>query len=155
MIILLASRDFGRGLDCMNTISHVPNSLRSAGRELRLSLANPLDQLPRDQFVRAWSAVVYLFPSLHPDGYDDAESGWPPVLKRFAAEAWRRADAGEQADEEWRHGNRTPHPNPLPGRGGEGEAQWSGLYDRMHTNEPDEIERRLELAVEYGDGFTE
>jgi hypothetical protein len=32
---------------------------------------------------------------LHPDGYEDSESGWPPILKRFAAEAWRRAEAGE------------------------------------------------------------
>jgi len=61
----------------MKTISHVPNSLRSAGRELRLALANPLEQLPREQFVRAWSAVAYLFPGLHPDGYEDADSGWP------------------------------------------------------------------------------
>ena len=135
----------------MKTISHVPNSLRSARRELRFSLANPLEQLPRDQFVRTWSTVAYLFPGLHPDGYEDAESGWPRVLRRFAAEAWRRADAGELADVEWRFGNRTPHPNPLPGRGGEGEAQWSGLDDRMFPHTQDEIERRLALAADYGE----
>jgi len=151
MIFLLASRDFGRSLDRMKTTSHVPNSLRSAGCELRLSLANPLEQMSREQFVRAWSAVAYLFPGLHPNGYEDAESGWPRALKRFAAEAWRRADAGELADEEWRFGNRTPHPNPLPGRGGEGEAQWSGLYDRMHSHEPDEMERRFALGADYGE----
>jgi hypothetical protein len=50
--------------------------------------------------VRAWSSVAYLFPGLHPDGFEDADSGWPHVLKRFAAEAWRRAEAGELADEE-------------------------------------------------------
>jgi hypothetical protein len=113
--------------------------LRSAGRELRLSLAHPLEHLPHEQFVRAWSAVAYLFPGLHPDGYDDADSGWPRTLKRFAAEAWRRADAGELADEEL-------YPS---------DAQWSGLYDRMHTHEPDEMERRLALAADYGDGFAE
>ena len=123
----------------MKKISHVPNSLRSAGRELRLSLAHPLEQLSREQFVRAWSAVTYLFPGLHPDGYEDADSGWPRALKRFAAEAWRRADAGELADEEL-------YPS---------DAQWCGLYDRMHTHEPDEMERRFELAADYGDGFSE
>ena len=34
------------------------------------------------------------------EGYRDAERGWPRVLKPFAAEAWRRADSGELADEE-------------------------------------------------------
>ena len=29
---------------------------------------------------------------MYPDGYEDAESGWPSILKRFAAEAWRRAE---------------------------------------------------------------
>jgi hypothetical protein len=34
---------------------------------------------------------------LHPDGHDAADSGWPRVLNGFAAEARRRADAGELA----------------------------------------------------------
>ena len=121
----------------MKTISHVPNSLRSAGREVRLSLSNTIEKMSREQFVRAWSAVAYLFPGLHPDGYEDTDSGWPRALKRFAAEAWRRADAGELADEEL-------YP---------GDAQWSGLYDRMHTHEPDEMERRLALAADYGESL--
>ena len=121
----------------MKTISYVPNSLRSAGRELRLSLPHRLEQLPREQFVRAWSAVAYLFPGLHPDGYDDADSSWPRTLKRFAAEAWRRADAGELADEEL-------YPS---------DAQWSGLYDRMLSHAPDEMERRLALAADYGESI--
>jgi hypothetical protein len=121
----------------MKAISHVPNSLRSAGRELRLSLAHSLERLPHEKFVRVWSAVAYLFPGLHPDGFEDADSGWSRGLKRFAAEAWRRANAGELADEEL---------YPC-------DAAWSGLYDRMHAHEPDEIERRLALAAEYGDGF--
>jgi len=123
----------------MKAISHVPNSLRSAGRELRLSLARPLEHLPHEQFVRVWSAVAYLFPGLHPDGFEDADSGWTPVLKRFAAEAWRRADAGQLADAEL---------YPC-------DAQWSGLYDRMHTHEPDEVQRRLALAADFGEGFAE
>jgi hypothetical protein len=121
----------------MKTFTYVPNTLRSAGRELRLALAHPLEQLSRDQFVRVWSAIAYLFPGLHPDGYDDAESGWPPILKRFAAEAWRRADAGELLDEEL-------YPS---------DAQWSGLYDRMFSHQPDEMERRLALAADFGEGL--
>lgn len=79
--------------------------------------------------------MAYLFPGLHPDGYEDADRGWPPVLKRFAAEAWRRADARELSDEELYYCD----------------AQWSGLYDRMHTDEPDAMERRLALAADYGE----
>jgi hypothetical protein len=67
--------------------------------------------------------------------YDDAESGWPPILKRFAAEAWRRADASELADEEL-------YPS---------DAQWSGLYDRMFPHTAEEMERRLALAADYGE----
>ena len=72
---------------------------------------------------------------LLPDGFEDADSGWPRVLKRFAAEAWRRADAGELADEEL-------YPS---------DAQWSGLYDRMFPHTVDEMERRLALAADYGE----
>jgi hypothetical protein len=89
---------------------------------------------PKPDFTRAWCAVAYAFPGLHPDGYEDAGSGWPRVLKRFAAEAWRRADAGELADEEL---------YPC-------DAQWSGLYDRMHTHTDDETARRFQIAADYG-----
>jgi len=57
------------------------------------------------------------------------------VLRRFAAEAWRRADAGELADEELYACD----------------AQWSGLYDRMFPHTAQEIERRLELAAVFGE----
>lgn len=79
--------------------------------------------------------MAYLFPGLHPDGFAAADSGWPRVLKRFAAEAWRRAEAGEITETEL-------YPSA---------AQWCGLYDRMHTHEPDETERRLKLAADYGE----
>ena len=119
----------------MKIYIYVPNTLRAAGRQLRLTIANPLEQLSKEEFLRAWCALAYLFPNLHPDGFEDTESGWPRVLKRFADEAWSRADAGELADEEL-------YPS---------DAQWCGLYDRMHTHEPEEIERRLALAADYGE----
>jgi hypothetical protein len=85
--------------------------------------------------LRAWCVVAYLFPGLHPDGFEDADSGWPRVLKPFAAEAWRRVEVGEITEEEL---------YPC-------DSQWCGLYDRMHTHEPDEIDRRLALAADYGE----
>ena len=39
-------------------------------------------------------------PGLHPDGYDEPDSGWPRALKKFAAEAWARSESGELADDE-------------------------------------------------------
>jgi hypothetical protein len=56
-------------------------------------------------------------------------------LRRFAAEAWRRAEAGELVDEEL-------YPS---------DAQWSGLYDRMTRHTGEETARRLELAASYGE----
>jgi hypothetical protein len=113
---------------------YVPNSMREAGRQVRLALARPVEQLSKGTFIRAWCSVAYLFPGLHPDGFEDPDSGWPPVLKRFAAEAWCRAEAGELKDDELYACD----------------AQWSGLYDRMFIHMPDETERRLKLAATFG-----
>ena len=99
--------------------------------------STPLTGLSNETFVRAWCSVAYLFPGLHPDGFEDADSGWPRALKPFAAEAWRRAEAGELADEELYCSD----------------AAWAGLYDQMHTHEPEEIERRLALAADYGESL--
>ena len=118
----------------MKTVIFIPDSLRVAGREMRIGFIDPAENLSHKQFVRSWAAMTYLFPGLHPEGYEDSESGWPRVLKRFAAEAWRRAEAGELADEELYCSD----------------AQWCGLYDRMHTHNPDETQRRLSLGRQHG-----
>lgn len=76
----------------MTTCISVPNTPRGACRELRRGLSTQLEQLPKPDFLRARCAVAYAFPGLHPDGYEDAGSGWPRVLKRFAAESGARAD---------------------------------------------------------------
>jgi hypothetical protein len=114
----------------MNTHIFIPSSMRDAASNLRAGWQGPPAQLSKTDFIRAWSAVAYLFPGLHPDGFDDPESGWPVALKRFAAEAWRRAEAGELADEEL-------YPS---------DAQWAGLYDRMTVHTLNESVRRAELA---------
>ena len=82
-------------------------------------------------FLRAWHSISYLHPGLHPDGYESADSGWAAGLRRFAAEAWRRADAGELGDEEL-------YPS---------DVQWRGLYDRLTNPTPAETDRRREIAI--------
>ena len=118
----------------MENYLYVPNSMRSAGRQIKAALGVPLSKMGKADFLRAWCSVAYLFPGLHPDGFDDAESGWTPVLRRFAAEAWRRADGGEIEAAEL-------YPS---------DAQWAGLYDRMVMHLPEENERRLGLATSFG-----
>ena len=114
----------------MNTCVFIPSSLKEAAANLRAGWRGPAAQHSKTDFVRAWSAVAYLFPGLHPDGFDDPDSGWPTALKRFAAEAWQRAEAGELTDE-------TLYPS---------DAQWAGLYDRMTIHTPQETARRRDLA---------
>ena len=109
----------------------VPSSLHEAGKELRFAFGSQIDQLSNCDFVRAWCSIAYTFPGLHPDGFEDPESGWPRALKRFAFEAWRRAEAGEMSEDEL---------YPC-------DAQWSGLFDRMHTHFDDETLRRSEIAA--------
>ena len=93
-----------------------------------------LERLPKPTFLRAWCAIAYLYSALHPDGYESAGSGWPRVLRRFAAQACHRAEAGEIRDDGFYCRD----------------AQWSGLYDRMTSHTPEEAERRLELAAAFG-----
>ncbi|MBK9176940.1 MAG: DNA cytosine methyltransferase [Flavobacteriales bacterium] len=89
--------------------------------------AKELSQMEKAEFLRAWRAVAFLYPGLHPDGALDhgkrieqrregpswvmmieprlvtpyfSQSGWPVVLKSLANEAWRRDDAGLLADDE-------------------------------------------------------
>ena len=70
-------------------------------------------------------------PDLSFEGFEDPDSGWPRVLRRFAAEAWRREDAGELADAEL-------YPS---------DAQWCGIYHRMARPTAEETARRQHLAM--------
>lgn len=78
--------------------------------------------------------MAYAIPALHPDDYEDEGRGWPRALRRIAAEAWRRAGAGELSDEELYLCD----------------AQWAGLYDRMIEREEDETGRRFRIAAGHG-----
>lgn len=86
-----------------------------------------LRRVPQKQFMRAWSAIAFLYVGLHPDSaldhgtrvVDDGEdyplvsrvearllkpyyeeSGWPVVLAPVAAEAWRRHGNGRLRDDD-------------------------------------------------------
>jgi hypothetical protein len=84
----------------MQSDIYVPDSLRTAGREVRLALGGPLEQLPKPDFLRAWCSVVYLFPGLDPDEFLESDRCGPRTVKRFAVEARRRFEAGELTDNE-------------------------------------------------------
>jgi len=114
----------------MNPCYFIPGSLREAALQLRRGLQGAAADFPKNDFVCIWSSIAYLYPGLHPDGFDDPDSGWPRVIKSFAIEAWRRAEAGELADEELYACD----------------AQWAGLYDRMNEHTPQETARREEIT---------
>ena len=106
----------------------IPRSRRCAGIVVRRALAKSLAEIGSAEFITAWYAVAYLNPGLHPDGYDSPDSGWTPTLRRFAAEAWRRAERGELSDGEL-------YPS---------DAAWAGLCDRLkHPGDEDRERRRL------------
>ncbi len=69
-------------------------------RHLRLAISDSLERPPKRTFLRAWCAIAYFYPGLHPDSYEFADSDRPRVWCRAAAEAWRRADASELTDNE-------------------------------------------------------
>ena len=83
----------------MNYI-YVPDSLCTAGDQVRLALGSSLEQLPKWDFLRAWCSIFYLFPGLQPAEIFEPENNWPLTLRTFAAEAWRRFDAGELTENE-------------------------------------------------------
>ena len=85
----------------MDAYIYIPSSLRAAGRQLRRVEDCSLHQLAKRDFLRAWCSILYLFPGLHPDTCFDPDGHWPKRLRSFAAEAWRRFDAGELSDNEF------------------------------------------------------
>ncbi len=83
-----------------------------------------LRALPKEEFLRGWHALLFLFPGLHPDNALDhgdtieevpteqlglpgfereldrrhTRSGWPVALEGIGGEAWRRYEAGQLSD---------------------------------------------------------
>jgi hypothetical protein len=43
--------------------------------------------------LRGYHQIYEQYPGLHPDGFDDVDSGWPEELKPICAEMWHRAES--------------------------------------------------------------
>jgi hypothetical protein len=84
----------------MKSKIYIPPSCERADKHLSAALTGSPSNLTKLEFIRAWCSLAYLYPGLHPDGYEDGDSGWPEDLKPIAAEAWRRARAGKLTDNE-------------------------------------------------------
>jgi hypothetical protein len=82
----------------MKSEIYIPPSCKTADKHLELALNRHPKALTKTQFVRAWCSLAYLYPGLHPEGFRSEDSGWPKKLKPLAAEAWRRARAGQIND---------------------------------------------------------
>lgn len=79
----------------MNSVKYIPCDARTAGQQLQAGLAASLPDMSKLDFLRVWHSIAYLYPGLHPDGFEDKASGWPASLRPFGSEAWRRANAGQ------------------------------------------------------------
>jgi len=78
----------------MKNRPYIPKSLNDAESHLQVAMnAEPASLSPKD-FNRAWCCLSYLYSGLHPDDYEQPDSGWTGDLKSFAVEAWRRFEAG-------------------------------------------------------------
>ena len=108
----------------------VPSSIAAAEVLFDVGSAIELRELPHDAFLARWSAIAYLEPGLHPDGYECEDSGWPTDLRPYATEAWRRCDIGELSYDQLYCSY----------------ATWAGLYDRMHSHTGEERELRERIA---------
>jgi hypothetical protein len=42
--------------------------------------------------LRGYHQIFEQYPGLHPDGFDDTDSGWPEELKPVCEEMWRRTE---------------------------------------------------------------
>jgi DNA (cytosine-5)-methyltransferase 1 len=113
----------------MNTqIKPIPSSEREALERLLAAVDKPLNAMPHEQFMKAWNAVYYLYPGLHPDDCEyhgneisqdqegperfqlveprliapfHVKSGWPVLIAPIAIEAHRRYAEGLMTEEEF------------------------------------------------------
>ncbi|MCC5808312.1 MAG: hypothetical protein JJU00_18440 [Opitutales bacterium] len=107
----------------------VPDTVEEAQSIVAGCKATDLRSLDHSAFVRAWAAVAYIYPGLHPDGFEARDSGWPDELRPFAAEAWRRACAGSLDDSELYPAN----------------AAWARLHDGAPFHSASESGRRARI----------
>ena len=82
----------------MRSYIYIPPSVACAQRHIAVALKFNPAQLPRRLFLRAWCSIAWLYPGLHPDGYQCRASGWPKKLRPLAREAFRRRQADQLTD---------------------------------------------------------
>lgn len=51
-----------------------------------------LESLKDLTLLKGYHQIFEQYPGLHPDGFDEDDSGWPEELKPVCAEMWRRAE---------------------------------------------------------------
>ncbi len=75
----------------------IPADEVEARLRIDAAVLHGLQECSKETFLRAWWALCWLHPGLHPDDYEEWEDA---AWKQFAAEAFRRFKAGEIDDTE-------------------------------------------------------
>ena len=57
--------------------------------------AGNLEEIKDQSLIKGYHQIFEQYPGLHPDGFDDPESGWPNELRPICAEMWRRTELPE------------------------------------------------------------
>jgi hypothetical protein len=78
----------------------IPVNEADARMRLAALTSTDIGSAGRAIFLRGWHALFWLYPGLHPDGFDVDWEGEFEVHRPLAAEAFRRAEAGELDDDE-------------------------------------------------------
>lgn len=78
----------------------IPRDEADARSRLASLTSVDISSAGRALFLRGWHALFWLFPGLHPDGFDEDWEGEFEAYRPLAAEAFRRAEAGELDDDE-------------------------------------------------------
>lgn len=117
----------------MQTDSFIPSSLSDAKKRIHTATRNAPELLENTALIKAWFAVAYAYPGLHPDDYDTPESSWPEHLQPLAKEIWSRAEFGK-----------IPEDFIYPS-----DSQWAGIYDCLNNPSAEEQKHRLDLHMQY------
>lgn len=59
------------------------------------------NSLPKNEFLKIWRTVFWLYPGLHPDEALNPDGGWPDEIKPVANEAMQRYEKGILNDHEY------------------------------------------------------
>lgn len=75
---------------------YIPETYAEAAIFIREVLCerSRITAISQTQFCRGWASMCFMAPGLHPDGFEESDSGWPVGWRPVAAEAFRRSEAG-------------------------------------------------------------